>query len=117
MYMLDLNRFNDTSKSEILHTSAHARVARGEQIGAAGSLSFQKRLELLRAQGRTVGSYRQSSLGVTRGALRAKQIDARQTNTDRQGASPSSSRQSFSAGTGRQGGFVEPPSRGYNPYA
>lgn len=111
--MLDLNRFSDTSKSEILHTSAHARVARGGQIGTAGSLSFEKRLELLRAQGRTVSDYRQSTLGVTRGTLRAKQADSRQSTVTRQ----NSSRQSFNAGSSTRSGFVEPPSRGYNPYA
>ena len=115
--MLDLNRFSDTSKSEILHTSAHARIARGEQIGTAGSLSFQKRQELLKAQGRTVGDYRQSAIGTARGALRAKQVDPRQNSAAPQRGSTNSSRQSFNVANNRQSGFVEPPSRGYNPYA
>ncbi len=115
--MLDLNRFSDASKSEILHTSAHARVARGEQIGAAGALSFEKRLALLRTQQRTVGDYRQSVIGVGRGALRAKQAAPRQAPGGQRQNSAQSSRQSFNAGGSRPSGFVEPPSRSYNPYA
>jgi hypothetical protein len=43
--MLDLNKYADDDKSKIFHTSGHARVGRGAQIGSAGTQSFQQRIE------------------------------------------------------------------------
>lgn len=119
--MLDLNQFSGKDKAEILHSSGHAQLGRGGQIGAAGGLTFEQRLNMT-GEGRTIADYRRSLMGAQRGALKARQatpetLRLRRSSTDE----GQSSRQAFNAGDASpnkpRGGFKEPPSRGYNPYA
>lgn len=77
--MLDMNKFTGTSKANILHTSASARIDRAK---AASNTSFEQRQEVMRRQARTIQSYRHAALGSRRGELRAKRIDDVVTNED-----------------------------------
>lgn len=128
--MLDLNKYSgkDESeiKAEILHSSGHARIGRGDQIGSAGTQSFQQRIDLAQ-QARTIAGYQQSAIGSRFGVLKAKKAAPRVSRLKRTAApsdgaaGSSSSRQAFNAGETPpekpSTSFQEPPSRGYNPYA
>ena len=127
--MIDLSKYTGEDKSEIFHTSGHARLARGDQIGSAGTQSFQQRLDLA-ASNRTVADYKKSVLGARRGIARAKKATPESTHLKRTGddtsgnETPRFSRQAFNAGEQPSSpsakpstSFREPPSRGYNPYA
>ena len=128
--MIDISKYSGKDESEIkaevLHTSAHARLGRGDQIGSAGTQSFQQRIELAQTP-RTIAYYKRSAIGGRFGALKAKQATPRTSRLKRSTA-PSdgdsvsgTSRQAFNAGDtppeSLSAGFKEPPSRGYNPYA
>lgn len=131
--MIDIRKFSgkDESeiKSEVLHTSGHARIERGDQIGSTGTQSFQQRVELTQKESRTIGHYRHSAVGGRFGVLKAKQSTPQTSRLKR--AAPPSDAHSSSGGTSRSAfnsgstapqkkpspGFKEPPSRGYNPYA
>jgi hypothetical protein len=115
--MLDLNKYADDDKSKIFHTSGHARVGRGAQIGSAGTQSFQQRIETAQRE-RTIEGYQRSQVGSQRGALRARAVTPSQSPL--RVKKTKSNRQQFNAGGGTTPptqGFREPPSRGYNPYA
>lgn len=129
--MIDISKFSgkDESeiKAEILHSSGHARIGRGHQIGSAGTRSFQQRIELAQ-QPRTVADYQRSVIGGRFGVLKAKKAGPRTSRlrrstipSDGYGGSATSSRQAFNAGDmppeKPSMGFKEPSSRGYDPYA
>lgn len=123
--MIDLNKYSGQDKTQLFHTSGQAQVGRGSQIGSGGGQSFQQRLELANRE-RTVGGYNRSMMGAQRGTLRAKQFVPKPAASRSNAKDPIRSRQAFNAGdtstaTGsapsKPSGFVEPPSRGYNPYA
>lgn len=119
--MIDLNKYSDSDKSRILHTSGYAQVGRGAQIGSTSNETFQQRLEKGMRQDRTVAGYRRSAIGAQRGSLRAKQATPESVRIQRQ---PTATDKPSPVANPRQNtppsrpsGFVEPPSRGYNPYA
>lgn len=118
--MLDLNQFSGKDKAEILHSSGHAQLGRGSQIGATGGLTFEQRLSMT-GQGRTIADYRRSLMGAQRGTLRARQATPESLRLRRSSTEGGQSRQAFNAGDTSSSqpstGFKEPPSRGYNPYA
>ena len=118
--MLDLNKFSDSDKSHILHTSGYARVGRGMQIGSTSDKTFQQRLETTE-RGRTVASYRRSAIGAQRGSLKAQQSTPNSLQIQRsEGVVRSSTtvtETEKSRSPARPSSFKEPPGRGYNPYA
>ncbi len=114
--MLDPNKFSDSDKSRILHTSGYARVGRGMQIGSTSNKTFQQRLEMTE-RSRTVASYRRSAIGAQRGSLKAQQASPESLRIQRSlkdAAKPSVGGEPKVSGPGN---FKEPPSRGYNPFA
>lgn len=129
--MIDISKYSgkDESeiKAEILHSSGHARIGRGDQIGSASAQSFQQRIELAQ-QPRTIADYQRSAIGGRFGVLKAKKAGPRTSRlkrstapSDGDGGSAASSRQAFNAGDTPpekpSASFKEPPSRGYDPYA
>lgn len=118
--MLDLNKYSGKDKSEIFHTSGHARLGQGDRIGSAGNQSFQQRLELAQ-RSRMVADYGRSAIGDRRNHLvKAKKATPTTSRLKRAtGEGTGSPRQAFNAGEQQKpaSGFKEPPSRGYNPYA
>jgi hypothetical protein len=117
--MLDLNKYSGQDKSQIFHTSGHARIGQGDRIGSAGTQSFQQRLEL-NQKDRTIADYKRSAIGARVGSLGAKRSTPR-ISPLKKDAGRGSSRQAFNAGDQstqpvKPSGFKEPPSRGYNPY-
>lgn len=135
--MLDLNKYSGKDKSELFHSSGHARLGFGDQIGSVSNQTFNQRLEQQGRKGRVVGGYHHSKVGAQRGSLNPKERRLIQDVTpvrrsSRQafnaaddmpaGEAPQAgSRQSFSAGPGAAGKpkitFQEPPRRNYDPYA
>lgn len=115
--MLDPNKFSDSDKSRILHTSGYARVGRGMQIGSTSDKTFQQRLEMTE-RSRTVASYRRSAIGAQRGSLKAQQASPESLRIQQRPlkdiAKPSVGGEPK---VSRPGNFKEPPSRGYNPFA
>lgn len=120
--MLDLNKYSNSDKSRILHTSGYARVGRGMQIGSTGNgQAFQKRLEVTE-RSRTVEGYRRSAIGSRRGQLKAQQVTPETARVQRRPVLEKPAPVSKDSGvvnspTSRPTGFKEPPSRGYNPFA
>lgn len=128
--MIDIHKYSGKDKSEIkaeiLHTSGHARIGRGDQIGSVSNQSFQQRIELSQ-QPRTIADYQRSAIGGRFSVLKAKKAEPRMSRLKRSTApsdgdgNGASSRQAFNAGDmppeKPSTGFKEPPSRGYNPYA
>lgn len=129
--MIDIHKYSGKDKSEIkaeiLHTSGHARIGRGDQIGSASNQSFQQRIEIAQ-QPRTIAGYKRSAIGGRFGVLKAKKAEPRTSRlkrstapSDGDGAGAASSRQAFNAGDTPpeppKATYKEPPSRGYNPYA
>ena len=128
--MIDISKFSgkDESeiKAEILHSSGHARIGRGDQIGSASNQSFQQRIDLAQ-QSRTIADYQRSAIGGRFGVLKAKKAAPRVSRLKRSIAPSDSdgggaaSRQAFNAGDmpseRASTSFQEPPSRGYDPYA
>lgn len=124
--MIDISKYTGKDRSEIFHSSGHAQLGRGSQIGSAGTQSFQQRLDLA-ANNRTVADYKKSVLGTRRGLARAKKATPESIRLKRSGDSDASgtagySRQAFNAGeqpapAKPTAGFKEPPSRGFNPYS
>ncbi len=134
--MLDLNKYSGKDKSELFHSSGHARLGFGDQIGSASNQTFNQRLAQQGRKGRTVGGYHHSKIGAQRGSLNPKERrliqdvtpvrrSSRQAfnsdDTPADGASRVGSRQSFNADSGAAGKpkitFQEPPRRNYDPYA
>ena len=129
--MIDISKYSgkDESeiKAEILHSSGHARIGRGDQIGSASNQSFQQRIDLAQ-QSRTIAGYKRSAIGSRFGVLKAKKATPR-TSRLRRSAAPTDgdanssigSRQAFNAGhtppEKPSTTFKEPPSRGFDPYA
>ena len=118
--MLDLNKFSDSDKSRILHTSGYARVGRGMQIGSTSNKTFRQRLDMAE-RGRTIASYRKSAIGAQRGSLKAQQATPESLQIQRSEGPAHSSPVAAETGKSkppvRSNGFKEPPNRGYNPYA
>lgn len=96
----------DQDKSVFLHSSGHAQLGQGMQIGAASSQTFQQRLELT-GKARTVADYRQSMVGARRGTMKARPLSSERSGRTEKPDTASQAR----------GGFKAPPSRGYDPYA
>ena len=73
--MLDLNKYSGKDKSELFHSSGHARLGFGDQIGSVSNQTFNQRLEQQGRKGRVVGGYHHSKVGAQRGSLnrRSKQ--------------------------------------------
>lgn len=117
--MLDLNKYSNSDKSQILHTSGYARVGRGTKIGSTSNQTFQQRIEMTQ-QERTIAGYRRSAIGAQRGSLRAKQATPESTQIQRRpvaGDKPAPIEGRQAAIPSRPSGFVEPSSRGYNPFS
>lgn len=134
--MIDLNKYSGKDKSELFHSSGHARLGFGDQIGSVSNQTFNQRLEQQGRKGRTVGGYHHSKVGAQRGSLNPKERrliqdvtpvrrSSRQAfnsdGTPADGVQRADSRQSFNAGPGAAGKpkitFQEPPRRNYDPYA
>ena len=130
--MIDISKFSGKErselKSEILHSSGHAQLGRGGQIGSTSNQSFQQRVDMTQQQSRTIADYKRSAIGSRFGVLKAKKATPR-TSRLRRSAAPMDgdangsvgSRQAFNAGDTPpekpSTTFKEPPSRGFNPYA
>lgn len=117
--MLDLNKYSGQDKSQIFHTSGHARIDQGDRIGSAGTQSFQQRLQINEKE-RTIEDYKRSTIGARVGSLGAKRSTPRVSRLKKD-SGQGGSRQAFNAGdqsaqSTKPSGFKEPPSRGYNPY-
>lgn len=100
-----INPAGQSDKSEILHSSGHARVAQGSSIGSTNVQPFTSRLQLMK-RSREVGTYQRSQLG--------SQFGVHQQVTSRETITPPNRPQTSQSSQHR---FVEPPKRGYNPYA
>lgn len=110
---------NKPNEKELLHSSAHARMASGDKIGSASAgNSFSSRLQKDSQGGRLVGNYRQSAIynqlhakddllnkNASRGSMRSSAEHASRQQLNIQNTPP------------RPTGFVEPPRRKYNPYS
>lgn len=121
--MIDLNKFDATDKSKILHTSAHAQAALGQQIGAGGGQTFRQRREIEGGR-RHVRSYRDSQMGRQFSAVRPR--TAQEVNAQRQRFAASSdagsgtiARASDRAAQSTQQSPVNRSfqGRGYDPYS
>ncbi len=127
--MVSLNEFidPDLSAADVQHSNGYANAAGG---AGAGGLSMEQRRQALR-QPRTVGSYQHSHLGRRHNALKARAVDqskgrAYDASSDRftdkakvagrrkAGANDATQ---IDKSVSRRQNFVEPPKRGYNPYA
>lgn len=117
---MNLNKFTNTDKSQVFHSSGYVRAAHGDKLGAARVQSFEERLKLMK-QNRTVADYRRSLVGARRnGTLGARSVQPQAPTQSTQDAP--SSRQAHNAGSGPASApatptFKEPPARPYNPYA
>lgn len=117
--MIDFNKYTGIDKSKTVHTSGHARVANGSNLGAARAQSFEQRKNLLSRQ-QHVKNYRHSTIGSRGNAVRPE--NRKRQSID--GIVPGTgdrSRQGFNASNNatpdrQPHTFTEPPAR-HNPYS
>lgn len=127
--MASLNEFidPDLSAADVQHSSGYVNAAGGAD---AGGLSMEQRRKALH-DSRTVGTYRQSHLGRRYGALKSRtagqskgraydassdRFEDKAKFSNRRKAGIKDSGQIDKSIAKRQN-FIEPPKRGYNPYA
>lgn len=123
-----MNKFLNNPDDKHFHTSAFARVAQGDAIGASGTQSFAQRTGI---DGNRTVIRRYRDAIVARGPqpdLPARDDALSSTSAYRRAAVPVTP--SRRVGEAKTGGFaagplqapiqpthfVEPPTRGYNPY-
>lgn len=124
-----MNKFLNNPSDRPFHSSGIARMARGNAIGATmgGGISRAQRVQIERER-RHIREYRESIVAQRNGQLHdpnAPKIDIVKPRRVRPTTSSNDQtrRQQFNSGAqmaplpSKPQGFVEPPSRGYNPYA
>jgi len=112
---MDLNKHivnNDNCKP--FHSNGYARVANGDRIGSVGNVPFSQRQNIDNNR-QTVDLYKRSVVGSARGVLRAKQYIRPTASTDTNKNNNSLQQNNSAKPVIEQ--FIEPSSRGYNPFA
>jgi len=112
---MDLNKHivaNDNHKP--FHSSGYARVANGDRIGSVSNVSFNQRQRIDNNR-QTVDLYKRSVVGSSRGVLKAKRYIRPDTTTGFSTSNNSLQQNNSTKPVVRQ--FIEPSSRGYNPFA
>lgn len=125
--MGDLNQFlnQGMSADDVAHTNGFGAVAGG---GGAGGLSMEQRRKLLN-QPRVVGAYQYSRLGRQGSSVKARTADQKQSRVYDASTDGFSDKAGYSnrqkdgvpepqvdTSIERRQHYVEPPSRGYDPY-
>jgi hypothetical protein len=130
--MTNLNEFidPDLTASDVLHSSGYASAASNSMGAGGGGMSLERRRELARRQ-RIVGDYAHSHLGRRHGVnAKARSVDQKTDRVYDASADSLGGRGKFSnrrpqgtidtnnpnASVERRQRFIEPPSRGYNPF-
>jgi len=128
--MADLNQFlnRDLTADDVAHSSGYASAAGG---GGAGGLSMEQRRKLLN-QPRVVGAYQYSRLGRQGSSVKARTADQNRgrvydassdtmsddaVTSNRQQGGIKDRSQIDTKSVERRQHFIEPPSRGHDPYA
>jgi len=112
---MDLNKhivINNNRKP--FHSNGYARIANGDRIGSVGNTSFNQR-QYIDNNRQTVDLYKRSVVGSSRGVLRAKRYARPAMATDLSINNNSLQQNNSVKPVVKQ--FIEPNSRGYNPFA
>lgn len=104
-----INKFLPDDGERPFHSSAYAKVAHGDALGAVSSQSFTERNQRDRNR-QVVRGYRHSLVGKAYGAERARSVASSAETQRAQLGTP------VSRPNSRPQTFREPPGRGYNPY-
>ncbi len=129
--MPNLNDFidPDLKASDVVHSSGYASAATDGMGAGGGGMTLDQRRELANRQ-RTVGAYMYSHLGRRQAAVKARTADQKSGRVYDASSDTFDDRAKFSnrqrgglakdkvdSSVDRRQHFVEPPSRGHNPYA
>jgi hypothetical protein len=104
-----INKFLPNDGERPFHSSAYAKVAHGDALGAVSSQSFAERHRIDRNR-QAIGGYRHSLVGKAYGAERARSVASSAETQRAQLGTP------LARPSSRPQTFREPPARGYNPY-